>query len=231
MLEEYRSKRDFESTPEPTTGRSTGRNLRFVVQKHAARRLHYDFRLEMDGVLRSWPVPKGPSFDPDDKRLAVMVEDHPLDYAAFEGVIADGNYGAGQVIVWDAGTYSPDEDGRLSFGDREQAEERMRAGLLEGKLSFTLRGRKLRGSWTLVKTTRSPKRMAADQAPGPVRRTWARRARGGQVGPVRADDRRSQGGASPGAGRDRRHARRRRRSVGREGVLPAAYRAHARPHG
>ena len=156
MLEEYRSKRDFESTPEPTTGRSTGRNLRFVVQKHAARRLHYDFRLEMDGVLKSWPVPKGPSFDPDDKRLAVMVEDHPLDYAAFEGVIADGNYGAGQVIVWDAGTYSPDEDGRLSFGDREQAEERMRAGLEAGKLSFTLRGRKLRGSWTLVKTTRSP---------------------------------------------------------------------------
>jgi bifunctional non-homologous end joining protein LigD len=156
MLEKYKSKRDFERTREPSTGQPAEGSLRFVVQKHAARRLHYDFRLEMDGVLKSWSVPKGPSLDPDYKRLAVMVEDHPLDYATFEGVIAHGNYGAGQVIVWDAGTYSPDEDGRLSFGDRDEAEEKMMAGLEAGKLSFALRGRTLRGSWTLVKTTRSP---------------------------------------------------------------------------
>ena len=157
MLETYKRKRDFDRTPEPATGSSGQGSLRFVVQKHAARRLHYDFRLEIDGVLKSWPVPKGPSLDPKQKRLAVMVEDHPLDYETFEGVIAHGNYGAGQVIVWDAGVYSPDEGGRLSFGDRDEAQERMREGLEAGKLSFTLRGRKLRGSWTLVRTARSPK--------------------------------------------------------------------------
>ena len=123
-------------------------------------------RLEIDGVLKSWPVPKGPSLDPDERRLAVMVEDHPLDYGTYEGVIADGNYGAGEVIVWDAGSYSPDEDGRLSFGARQEANERMRAGLDAGKLSFTLKGRKLRGSWTLVKTSRGPERLAANQATG-----------------------------------------------------------------
>ena len=157
MLETYKRKRDFSQTPEPTAGSRSSGNLRFVVQKHAARRLHYDFRLEIDGVLKSWPVPKGPSLDPKEKRLAVMVEDHPMDYAAFEGVIAHGNYGAGQVIVWDSGIYSPDEGGVLSFGNREEADERMREGLEAGKLSFTLRGHKLRGSWTLVRTSRSPK--------------------------------------------------------------------------
>ena len=158
MLESYRKKRDFGRTPEPapSDGESEGGSLTFVVQKHAARRLHYDFRLEMDGVLKSWPVPKGPSLDPAEKRLAVMVEDHPLDYATFEGVIPKGSYGAGQVIVWDAGIYSPDEGGALSFGNRDEAEARMRQELEAGKLSFTLRGRKLRGSWTLVRTTRSP---------------------------------------------------------------------------
>ena len=158
MLEGYKRKRDFDRTPEPEPAPvpSPWGALRFVVQKHAARRLHYDFRLEVDGVLKSWPVPKGPSLDPAEKRLAVMVEDHPLDYATFEGVIAHGNYGAGEVIVWDNGVYSPDEGGLLSFGDPREAEERMRLGLEKGKLSFTLRGRKLRGSWTLVRTARSP---------------------------------------------------------------------------
>ena len=157
MLEKYREKRDFEKTPEPAPStEDDGRGaLIFVVQKHAATRLHYDFRLEVDGVLKSWPVPKGPSLDPEDKRLAVMVENHPLDYASFEGVIPRGEYGAGQVIVWDAGTYSPDEDGSMSFGNRDEAQQRMREGLEKGKLSFFLRGRKLRGSWTLVRTKRA----------------------------------------------------------------------------
>ncbi len=158
MLKDYEKKRDFSKTREPKTseGGSARGSLRYVIQKHAARRLHYDFRLELDGVLKSWAVPKGPSVDPQEKRLAVLVEDHPLDYAGFEGVIGHGNYGAGQVIVWDAGIYSPDEGGRLSFGDREDAEERMRRDLMKGKLSFTLRGQKLQGSWTLVKTAKSP---------------------------------------------------------------------------
>ena len=118
--------------------------------------MHYDVRLEIDGVLKSWPAPKGPSLNPEDRRLAVMTEDHPLEYASFEGIIPRGEYGAGQMIVWDAGIYSPDEDGKLSFGDREESQRRMRAGLESGKLSFTLRGRKLRGSWALVKTSRDP---------------------------------------------------------------------------
>ena len=159
MLDDYKKKRDFSRTrePKPSTTAEAGGSLHFVVQKHAARRLHYDFRLELDGVLKSWAVPKGPSLSPKEKRLAVLVEDHPLDYGPFEGVIGHGNYGAGQVIVWDAGVYSPDEGGSLSFGDREEAENRMRRDLENGKLSITLRGRKLRGSWTLVRTSRSPK--------------------------------------------------------------------------
>ncbi len=158
MLESYREKRDFGRTPEPEPGEAKppGSSLTFVVQQHAARRMHYDVRLEIDGVLKSWPVPKGPSLDPEEKRLAVMTEDHPLEYASFEGVIPRGEYGAGQMIVWDAGVYSPDEDGELYFGDREESERRMVAGLEDGKLSFTLRGRKLRGSWALVKTSRDP---------------------------------------------------------------------------
>ncbi|MYA50243.1 MAG: ATP-dependent DNA ligase [Chloroflexi bacterium] len=156
-LERYEEKRDFSGTNEPAPHAMEQRPgaLTFVVQKHAASRLHYDFRLEFGGALKSWAVPKGPSTDNTEKRLAVLVEDHPLDYASFEGVIGDGNYGAGQVIVWDMGIYSPDEGG-LSWHDREEAERRMLAGLDAGKLSFTLRGHKLQGSWTLVRTTRGP---------------------------------------------------------------------------
>ncbi len=158
MLEKYTEKRDFDRTPEPAPGgEKEGRGpLIFVIQKHAATRLHYDHRFEVDAVLKSWPVPKGPSLNPRDKRLAVMVEDHPFDYASFEGVIPKGEYGAGQVIVWDAGTYSPDEGGKLSFDDRDEAEARMRKGIEEGKISVFLRGYKLKGSWTLVRTKRAP---------------------------------------------------------------------------
>ena len=153
----YEEKRDFGGTSEPAPGEPAARPgaPTFVVQKHAASRLHYDFRLEFGGALKSWAVPKGPSLDPAEKRLAVLVEDHPLDYASYEGVIGHGNYGAGQVIVWDTGVYTPDEGG-FSWNDRREAERRMEAGFAAGKLSFTLRGRKLRGSWTLVRTTRSP---------------------------------------------------------------------------
>ena len=137
-LGRYREKRDFSHTPEPRgrAGRKQGR-LRFVVQKHAARRLHYDFRLELDGVLKSWAVPNGPSLDPGVKRLAVHVEDHPLEYAAFEGVIPKGHYGAGKVIVWDEGVWTPEGDGAQAYR--------------RGKLEFRLDGVKLRGKWKLVR--------------------------------------------------------------------------------
>jgi bifunctional non-homologous end joining protein LigD len=153
-LERYAAKRTFTRTPEPPAKAAGARHgpLLFVVQKHAARRLHYDFRLELDGVLKSWAVPKGPSLDPGDKRMAVEVEDHPFDYGSFEGVIPQKQYGAGNVIVWDCGVYSPDEGGKYSFADRHEAEARLRAELAAGKLSFLLCGEKLKGSFTLVKT-------------------------------------------------------------------------------
>jgi len=141
-LATYREKRKAGSTPEPF-GAGTAAGSRFVVQLHAARMRHYDFRLEHDGVLVSWAVPKGPSPDPADKRLAVRVEDHPVDYIHFEGQIPEGNYGAGAVIVWDRGRWEPVKD----FGE----------GLESGKLLFDLHGYKLRGRWTLVKTKRGPK--------------------------------------------------------------------------
>src|SRR5438067_287972 len=153
-LNEYSAKRSFAATPEPppaVTAPGSG-PLLFVVQQHSARRMHYDFRLECDGVLKSWAVPKGPSVDPNEKRLAVQVEDHPYDYASFEGVIPPGQYGAGEVIVWDCGVYSPDEGGAIWFHDRGQAEREVREGLNKGKLSIQLRGEKLKGSFALVRT-------------------------------------------------------------------------------
>jgi bifunctional non-homologous end joining protein LigD len=152
-LAPYAAKRSFSRTPEPGPAavKRTG-PLLFVVQKHAARRLHYDFRLELDGVLKSWAVPKGPSLNTSDKRMAVAVEDHPFEYASFEGVIPPKQYGAGRVIVWDCGVYSPDEGQSYSFGSRAEAEERLRKELAQGKLSLFLRGEKLKGSFALVRT-------------------------------------------------------------------------------
>jgi bifunctional non-homologous end joining protein LigD len=154
-LDRYAAKRTFTRTPEPGPELVTQRHgpLLFIVQKHAARRLHYDFRLELDGVLKSWAVPKGPSLEAGEKRLAVEVEDHPFEYASFEGVIPEKQYGAGNVIVWDCGVYSPDEGQEYSFSDRQQAEDRIRAELARGKLSFFLRGEKLKGSFALVRTS------------------------------------------------------------------------------
>src|SRR6478736_7495029 len=136
-LQPYFGKRDFKITSEPQGGKASTGALTFVIQKHAASRLHYDFRLELDGTLKSWAVPKGPSLDPGDKRMAVHVEDHPIDYGSFEGTIPKGQYGAGEVIVWDNGTWQP-------VGDPH-------AGYRAGKLKFRLDGKKLHGGWTLVR--------------------------------------------------------------------------------
>jgi bifunctional non-homologous end joining protein LigD len=142
-LKEYRQKRDFEKTAEPAGKSSTAgkaaKRLLYVIQKHRATSLHYDFRLEWNGVLLSWAVPKGPSLDPGTKRLAMQVEDHPVEYGSFEGTIPEGEYGGGTVMVWDTGTWtpeSPDVDAALAKGD----------------LKFTLHGKKLKGSWVLVRT-------------------------------------------------------------------------------
>lgn len=152
-LKEYAEKRTFGATPEPAGKVRVARGgpLMFVVQQHRASQMHYDLRLECDGVLKSWAVPKGLSLDPADKRMAMATEDHPYDYASFEGVIPPKQYGAGEVIVWDAGVYSPDEEG-LWFHDRAEAERQVREGLAAGKLGFQLRGEKLKGSFALVKT-------------------------------------------------------------------------------
>jgi len=141
-LDRYRQKRNFQISPEPRGADRSAlqkRPLQFVVQKHRATQLHYDFRLEFKGVLLSWAVPKGPSLDPSVKRLAMQVEDHPLEYGNFEGVIPEGGYGAGTVMVWDQGDWRPEVD------DVERAIEK-------GDLKFTLHGKKLRGSWVLVRT-------------------------------------------------------------------------------
>jgi bifunctional non-homologous end joining protein LigD len=142
-LKTYREKRNFNISSEPSGGKKTKsvpkQSLIFVVQKHRATALHYDFRLEWNGTLLSWAVPKGPSLDPSVKRLAMQVEDHPIEYADFEGVIPEGEYGGGTVMVWDKGTWAPESE------DPED-------GLRTGDLKFTLQGKKLKGSWVLVRT-------------------------------------------------------------------------------
>jgi bifunctional non-homologous end joining protein LigD len=148
-LGEYRQKRDFTRTAEPRGGRrKAARKLQYVIQKHAASRLHYDLRLELDGVMKSWAVPKGPSLDPSVKRLAMEVEDHPIEYNAFEGTIPKGEYGGGTVMVWDRGTYTY---GGADDGDPVEA---LRRGYEKGDFKVELRGKRLQGSWVLVRTRR-----------------------------------------------------------------------------
>lgn len=136
-LSEYRAKRDFENTPEPEGAPAKAAGHSYLIQKHASRRLHFDLRLEMDGVLKSWAVTRGPSLDPADKRLAVHVEDHPLEYGSFEGIIPQGEYGGGTVMLWDQGTWKPIGDEHLGYE--------------KGHLSFTLFGKRLKGEWHLVR--------------------------------------------------------------------------------
>jgi bifunctional non-homologous end joining protein LigD len=137
-LKEYKAKRNFSVTSEPEEGGQEGlEELSFVIQKHWASRLHYDFRLELDGTMKSWAVPKGPSYDPHDKRMAVHVEDHPISYSSFEGTIPEGQYGAGKVIIWDKGTWHPLDDPH--------------DGYRKGNLKFEIRGHKMHGKWVLVR--------------------------------------------------------------------------------
>ncbi|HEY0304123.1 MAG TPA: non-homologous end-joining DNA ligase [Longimicrobiales bacterium] len=154
-LTKYRQKRDFTKTAEPAGGRKTApkrkHKLKFVLQKHAASHLHFDLRLELDGVMKSWAVPKGPSLDPSVKRLAMEVEDHPMEYNAFEGTIPKGQYGGGTVMLWDRGHYTAD---KAEDGDHEQA---MRQGYEKGKIDFTVHGERVRGSFALVRTQRGAK--------------------------------------------------------------------------
>ncbi len=151
-LEEYKRKRRFESTPEPPPKVEKKSRHQFVVQKHRASHLHYDFRLEMEGVLKSWAVPKGPSLDPADKRLAMQVEDHPVSYFDFEGIIPAGNYGAGTVMVWEMGTWEPLSSKPGADGLYEPASEAEAiAQLQKGDLKFRLHGKKLNGDFALVR--------------------------------------------------------------------------------
>src|SRR6516165_9617713 len=150
-LKVYHAKRDFKQTPEPKGHVQDGRGaLRFAVQKHDASRLHFDLRLELAGTLKSWALPKGPSLNPADKRLAIMVEDHPLEYRTFEGTIPEGNYGAGTVMVWDEGNYAA-----AAATDLRDSERLLREGLEKGHLTFVLNGHKLKGEFALVKLRRS----------------------------------------------------------------------------
>src|SRR5436190_5163030 len=148
-LQVYRSKRRFDATPEPrgrtarAKSKSKEKGSQFVIQKHAARRLHYDLRLELDGVMKSWAVTRGPSLDPAEKRLAVQVEDHPIEYNTFEGTIPEGEYGGGTVLIWDRGHWQPE-------GDPHE-------DLRKGRLTFELEGKKLQGKWHLVRMQRRPR--------------------------------------------------------------------------
>ncbi len=143
----YKKKRNFKETSEPSGKlKKSEAKLSFVVQRHKASRLHYDFRLEMDGVLKSWAVPKGPSLNPKDKRLAMMVEDHPYDYKDFAGLIPEGNYGAGIVEIWDSGTYTD-----IDNSEKDTAIKKLKAGLKSGDFKFQLFGKKLKGEFVLVK--------------------------------------------------------------------------------
>jgi bifunctional non-homologous end joining protein LigD len=152
-LIKYKKKRTLSETAEPVGGKPGKNVLHFVVQKHAASHLHYDFRLEMGGVLKSWAVPKGPSLDPEIKRLAMMVEDHPYDYRTFEGVIPEGNYGAGTVMVWDAGTYEAAD----VTGSKNTHEQNLLKQLKNGKIKFSLNGIKLQGEFVLLRTSQGGK--------------------------------------------------------------------------
>ena len=146
-LAEYNRKRDFSRTEEPEgrVPKKTGKALQFVIQKHAASHLHYDVRLELNGVMKSWAVPKGPSVDPSVRRLAMEVEDHPISYNTFEGTIPAGEYGGGTVMLWDRGTYDAEDGGGV---------ESLRRGYARGDLKITLEGKRLRGSWVLVRMAR-----------------------------------------------------------------------------
>jgi len=150
-LEEYGRKRRFDSTPEPPPKVEAKSGHRFVVQKHRASHLHYDFRLELDGVLKSWAVPRGPSLDPADKRLAMQVEDHPVSYFDFEGIIPEDNYGAGSVMVWDVGTWQPLSAVPVDGKYVPTTDAGANAQLVKGDLKFRLKGKRLNGDFALVK--------------------------------------------------------------------------------
>jgi len=151
-LKEYREKRDFRRTPEPSGKKKSSRKKPvFVIQKHDARRLHYDFRLEIDGVLKSWAIPKGPSTDPKEKRLAVETEDHPMDYANFEGIIPEGQYGAGTVLVWDTGIYR-------NLKEKNGKEVPMNQCYDGGHITVWLEGKKLKGGYALTRFRKSDKK-------------------------------------------------------------------------
>ncbi|MFC3110158.1 non-homologous end-joining DNA ligase, partial [Undibacterium arcticum] len=168
-LDTYAKKRDFTATPEPAASlKDRAGPLFYVIHEHAARNLHYDLRLELDGVLKSWAVPHGLLIKPGEKHLAVQTEDHPIDYASFEGVIPPKQYGAGKVIVWDCGVYSPDTGGSYSFHDRATGQARVRDALEEGKLSFTFAGTKLKGSFALIRTAKGWLLIKHSDGIGPV---------------------------------------------------------------